>query len=347
MGEIDLILNHLGDKLNFSKDYKAKTNIVYANPAKMESHLEFAMANNVRMTVVDGVDELYKIASVGGSGKFDLLLRLTTDDKDSICRFSKKFGCPVEEAPQLLKVAKSLGLHMAGVSFHVGSGCGDSDAYTTALDHARLVFEAADSLGMEPMTVVDIGGGFPGDSGGYGGPGMPSFQDLASAIRAGISDFEDKMSVSRPRGSVRFIAEPGRYFASRCVTVATKVYSRKGGNNKYQALYVDDGVYGTFNNIVYDHASPIPLKLDLSMSVYSDCDTDSESDSKIDRIPTAVFGPTCDGLDQMCSMDTTVLERCEVGDWLIWENMGAYTHTASFVFNGYTHIPNKLYCLSK
>ena len=26
--------------------------------------------------------------------------------------------------------------------------------------------------------------------------------------------------------------------------------------------------------------------------------------------------------------------------------MGAYTHTASFVFNGYTHIPNRVHCIS-
>jgi len=61
-------------------------------------------------------------------------------------------------------------------------------------------------------------------------------------------------------------------------------------------------------------------------------------------LPTVVFGPTCDGLDQLCSMETTKLPRCEVNEWLYWENMGAYTHTASFLFNGYTHIPSRYYC---
>ena len=46
------------------------------------------------MTVFDGEDELYKIASLPNNGKdhFQLLLRLTTDDRASVCRFSKKFG---------------------------------------------------------------------------------------------------------------------------------------------------------------------------------------------------------------------------------------------------------------
>jgi len=352
MGEIDLVLNGLGDDLNFSRRGKASSSIVYANPAKMEHMLEFAMKNNVRMTVFDGEDELYKIASIEGCEKFQLLLRLTTDDKASVCRFSKKFGCPVAEAPKLLQVAQTLGLNVAGVSFHVGSGCGDSDAYTTALKHARCVFDEAERLGMPPMHIVDLGGGFPGDTGGYGGEGMPTFQNLAAAIRNGIASFTGPQGVKQ---KIRFIAEPGRYFVSASTTICTKIYSRKGGNNNYQALYVDDGVYGSFNNVVYDHATPLPLQ--LSSVVAADkkrcgC-SPSSADPEVnvialtkveDPIPTAVFGPTCDGLDQMCSLESTLLPRCQVGEWLIWENQGAYTHTASFVFNGYTHIPTKTYC---
>lgn len=305
--------------------------------------LEFAIDKGVRMTVFDGEDELLKIKSLKGGDKMQLLLRLTTDDKASICRFSKKFGCPVTEAPHLLRVAHSLGLNVAGVSFHVGSGCGDSGAYTTALEHARSVFEEGARLGMAPMTIVDIGGGFPGDAGGYGGPGMPTFQHLAAAIREGIRAFGDMLAESnRSLSEIRFIAEPGRYFVSASTAIATEIYSRKGGQSAYQALYVCDGVYGSFNNVVYDHATPVPYRLNSLSSTEPAAHGDDEV-----MLPSAVFGPTCDGLDQMCSLDSTKLPRCEVGEWLFWPNMGAYTHTASFVFNGYTHLPKKTYCFLK
>lgn len=344
MGEIDLVVNGLGQELSFAAKGCASTNIVYANPAKMAHMLEFAVQCGVRMTVFDGEDELHKIASIAGHEKFQLLLRLTTDDKASICRFSKKFGCPVAEAPHLLDVAQQLGLNVAGVSFHVGSGCGDPEAYVTALSHARIVFDEAAKRGMAPMHIVDIGGGFPGDASGYGGEGMPTFADLAVAIRKGIESFLGGFKTIPE--DMRFIAEPGRYFVSASTTIVTKVYSRKGGQNAYQALYVDDGVYGSFNNVVYDHATPIPLKLS---TVLENEKLRKQGGSVLDvsTIPTAVFGPTCDGLDQMCNLDFTRLPRCEVGDWLIWENQGAYTHTASFVFNGYTHIPKKTYCYQK
>jgi ornithine decarboxylase len=344
MGEIDLVLNGLGDDLSFGPRGRASNSIVYANPAKMEHMLRFAMENDVRMTVFDGEDELYKIASLGGQDKLDLLLRLTTDDKASVCRFSKKFGCPVAEAPQLLEVAKSLGLHVAGVSFHVGSGCGDADAYVTALDHALRVFQAAEKLGMPKMTIVDIGGGFPGDTSGYGGEGMPTFQKLAAAVRKGYKSFADAIS-PRPISEVRFIAEPGRYFVSASTAIATKIYARKGGNSTdHQALYVDDGVYGSFNTIVYDHATPVPQRL-TSVMHKEKLQKEGLEVPKDEQIPTAVFGPTCDGLDQMCSLDNTTLPRCDIGEWLFWDNQGAYTHTASFVFNGYTHLPQKTYCV--
>jgi len=330
MGEIDLVLHGLGEELNFSQT-KAARSIVYANPAKMQHMIEYAVNHGVRMTVFDGEDELEKIAHTAGHEHLQLLLRLTTDDKASVCQFSKKFGCPVDDAPNLLAVAKRLNLNVAGVSFHVGSGCGDANAYVTALDHARRVFEAAEALDMPPLHIIDLGGGFPGDTGGYGGPGMPTFQDIAQAIRRGIDSF--LAAYPHDKASLRFIAEPGRYFVSASTTIVTRVYSRKGGQNKYQALYVDDGVYGSFNNVVYDHAIPVPLKLSSVLHPKEE-----------EQLPSAVFGPTCDGLDQMCKQDATLLPRCEVGDWLIWENQGAYTHTASFVFNGYTHIPTKCYC---
>ena len=192
-----------------------------------------------------------------------MLLRITTDDKESVCSFSNKFGCPVDEATELLDLAKELDLNVLGVSFHVGSGCGDKYAYSTAFEHASHLFEHADKIGLNKMTMVDIGGGFPGDKGGYGGPGMPTFQQIAKVVRTSIDDFRCRF----PERNLRFIAEPGRYFASASTTVASKIYAKKMLKTRsldkpiHQVLYVDDGIYGTFNNVIYDHFEPKPISL--------------------------------------------------------------------------------------
>ena len=315
-GEIDLVLNGLDD-------FCVKPDqIVYANPQKMDSHIMFADESRVGLTVIDGEDELIKMARLGS--KMAVLIRIATDDKDSVCRFSKKFGAKPSDAPKLLKVAKSLGIEVKGVSFHVGSGCGDPQAYVTAISDARAIFDAAKDLNLPALKIVDLGGGFPGSDDFVRSHGLPTFAELATAIRTGLETYFSDIEAE-------IIAEPGRYMVAASGYLATKCYGRKGGNStERQAVYVDDGVYGSFNHVVYDHAVPKPQLF-----------RDVEKNEPV--LATQVFGPTCDGLDQICQDDDTSIPRVEVGEWLYWDEMGAYTHTASFVFNGYTNIPNKTY----
>ena len=347
MGEMQMVLHELGP-YSFGPKGKAASTMIFAHPCKTRSHIEYAISNGVQMTTFDGEDELYKIADVEGCEKLRLLLRIVTDDASSVCKFSVKYGARMSEMPHLMRTAQALGLNVVGVSFHVGSGCGDAMAYSKAISDAGAVFEFAAELGMPAMSVIDMGGGFPGDRGGYGGPGMPSFQKLAAVIRPAVAQFQQKMGAQ----PVRFIAEPGRYFASGSTTIVSQVQSRKGGFGDSQSLYLDDGVYGSFNNVMYDHAEPVPVKLDTVKHAAASraaarrglpATEEVDGDGAPRLLPTAVYGPTCDGIDQMCKMDKTLLPRCDIGDWLGWANCGAYTHTASYIFNGFTHRPKRLY----
>lgn len=69
-------------------------------------------------------------------------------------------------------------------------------------------------------------------------------------MRKEIDDFKVKFSDDR---ILSFIAEPGRYFVTRTTTVASRIHSRKGGKGNTQALYLDNGIYGSFNGIKYDY----------------------------------------------------------------------------------------------
>lgn len=75
-----------------------------------------------------------------------LVLRIATDDSKAVCRLSVKFGVPVKACRGLLERARELGLDVIGVSFHVGSGCTDPNAYTQAIADARCVFD----IGVSP-----------------------------------------------------------------------------------------------------------------------------------------------------------------------------------------------------
>ena len=113
----------------------------------------------------DNVSEVHKLA--GLSKDIQLVLRIITDDRGSRCRFSSKFGAPRMKWRTLLSTAKKCGLQVVGVSFHVGSGCRDASRYEAALQDAREVFDMAKKdYGFNPH-IVDIGGGFPGETHRY------------------------------------------------------------------------------------------------------------------------------------------------------------------------------------
>jgi ornithine decarboxylase len=48
----------------------------------------------------------------------------------------------------------------------------------------------------------------------------------------------------------------------------------------------------------------------------------------------SVWGPTCDSIDCVCP-ETELPIGLQVGDWLAFENMGAYTMCAASQFNGF------------
>lgn len=75
-----------------------------------------------------------------------------------------KFGVLPADAPPLLVAARELGIDVVGISFHVGSDCMDPPAFRTAITAAKLLFSIGHDLGFR-MNTLDIGGGFPGDSG--------------------------------------------------------------------------------------------------------------------------------------------------------------------------------------
>ena len=46
----------------------------------------------------------------------------------------------------------------------------------------------------------------------------------------------------------------------------------------------------------------------------------------------SIWGPTCDGLD--CIVNECMLPELDIGEWIIFRDMGAYTMAAASCFNG-------------
>lgn len=72
-----------------------------------------------------------------------------------------------------------------------------------------------------------------------------------------------------PSEGVDIIAEPGRFYAASAFTLATNIHSKRETQN-HAMYYINDGVYGSFNCIFYDHAvvSPQPFVVSYSYFIY-------------------------------------------------------------------------------
>jgi len=295
--------------------------IVYANPCKQPAHLAHAERVGVDLTVFDSEDELAKVAAKHPRAR--LLMRILVDDSQAVCTMSQKYGAPLRRVPALLRTAQDLGLAVQGVSFHVGSGCRGAEPFVDAVRAARHAFDIAASLGA-PMALLDIGGGFPG---GMPDPGRGS-DDRGATFESIADRLREALDLHFPAESgVRLIAEPGRFFVSSAGTLVTRVIGRKEDAQARPMYFVDDGLYGSFNSIMYDHATVAPVALDSAGAPLP----------LEEAAPASVWGPTCDGLD--CVVKEAPLPPLRTGDWVRWDNMGAYTSAAGSTFNGMDRPP--------
>jgi len=281
--------------------------IIFANPCKMTSQIRYARANDVDLMTFDCEEELYKIKLYHPYAK--LILRLIVDDSKSICKFNTKYGTKLEEVEELLNICKTLKLDVVGFSFHVGSGCSDSGVFYEAIHDCKKAVEIARRINIQ-CSIIDIGGGFPGN--------IQKFEDIAKSINNAMNDF---FSEELESNTIRFIAEPGRYFAEKTHTLVLNIIGKKKIKEKDGETiiyYLNDGMYGSFNCIYFDHSNPVIMPF-------------NERDGKLHR--SRLFGPTCDSMDLIT--ENIMLPELAIGEWVYVENFGAYTIAASSNFNGF------------
>ena len=303
------------------------TRIIYAQPCKTNSYVRYASDHGVKQMTFDNADELYKIKQLFPDA--ELFLRILTDDSSSMCRLSLKFGASLDCTNELLALARALKLNVVGVSFHVGSGASDPFAFMKAVRDARVVFDQAVEHGFSLHT-LDVGGGFCSET----------FEEMAAVLSEAL---EECMPAH-----INVIGEPGRYYMSSAFTLACNVIARRsvedpGTGQKSYMIYLNDGLYGNFSSIIFDHQNPIARVLRAANCSYYDTRAAQESCTGVEY---SIWGPTCDGIDRIAEsirFDHTL----NVGDWLYFENMGAYTKCSATKFNGFSDSHDVLYVSSE
>ncbi|CAH0548011.1 unnamed protein product [Brassicogethes aeneus] len=122
--------------------------------------------------------------------------------------------------------------------------------------------------------------------------------------------------------SIAIVAEPGTYYVESAFTIATRIHSitvtEPDPTGLYTYMYyVYAGTYTTFLGLFFgEHYVPQALNKNIYEKKY----------------PTIIWGPTCDSSDKIC--ENVNMPRMNIGDWIVFENVGAYTLTLATNFNG-------------
>ncbi len=288
-GEIDLL-----------RDLKISgRRTIHTHPIKKDADIKAALRGGSTTFVVDNIDELKKL--IPYKQRIGLLLRVSFRSDTAKVDLSRKFGCAPDQVPELVRQAAELGVHVRGLSFHVGSQSLTPDAHVDAIKRCAALIKEIEQRENRPMDVLDIGGGFPVD---YAMTGFNA-ENYFAPVRTAMIELPDHISI---------IAEPGRFLIAPAVTGISTV-TGKARRGEYLWYYLDDGIYGSYSGQLFDHTT-YPLQI---------------FNNSPERKKSILAGPTCDSIDIIA--EDVDLPELQEGEIVIGHMMGAYTHATSTSFN--------------
>lgn len=271
---------------------------IHTHPVKKDREIRDALRFGATTFVVDNVEELAKF--VPYRGRVGLLLRVSFRAPGARVDLSRKFGCAPEEVADIVRAAGTMGVHVRGLSFHVGSQVSDAGKHVEAIERCRELMLGLNESLPSPLATLDIGGGFPAD---YRLEGL-DLKGFCRPIRRALATLPDDWHV---------LAEPGRCLVAPAVKSVTTITGRSARSG-LRWYFVDDGAYGSYSGQIFDH-TVYPLQ------VFRDGPT----------TPSMIAGPTCDSIDMIA--EHVALPDLQIGDLLIGHQMGAYTAATKTRFN--------------
>ena len=282
--------------------------LLYSNPVKAPAHIAAAYAAGLWRFSFDGPGELAKIAEHAPGAA--VYVRLRVDDSTSVFPLSRKFGTDIEDAYDLILLARRLGLHPYGVTFHVGSQCGSTAAWRAAIGAAGRLMSGLRTDGIE-LEMLDLGGGFPAR---YVGD-VPSIEEIGAVVGTAL----DELLPYRP---ALLAAEPGRHLVAEAGVLAAAVIGRELRADGHW-LYLEVGAYSGLMEVLQT-----PGGWDFPMW------TSRPDHADAAHVPYTITGPSCDSTDTI-GYAVRLPATLTVGDVLYLGSAGAYTLSYASNFNGF------------
>lgn len=281
----------------------------FGNTIKHRDDVAYARAVGVTRFAVDSLGELEKVARHAPGAS--VLVRLLVDTVGAQWPLSRKFGCDVDMAVDLLRAAPRMGVRPYGVAFHVGSQQTDPTQWDVPLAMCAAIETRLRRVG-QSLDAINLGGGLPAQ---YVSP-VPPLEAYARAIQ---SSLRRHFGARTPH----LIIEPGRALVAEAGVIVTSVLlvARKSRADAHQWAFLDCGKFGGLPETA-DEAIRYPI---------------IGPRRQREEVPTILAGPTCDSADILYErVPYRLAADLREGDRLQIHSAGAYTFSyASVSFNGF------------
>ncbi len=283
--------------------------ISYGICSKKQRDIAYAYGKGVRLFAFDSEAELDKLAEAAPGA--NVYCRILTPNGGADWPLSRKFGCELDMAADLMIRARELGLVPYGISFHVGSQQTRATQWAVAIDRVGEVFVRLAKAGITPQ-MVNIGGGFP-----------ITYREPVPGIEVFAEQIEGAVARNFGRKRPRMLMEPGRYMVGAAGTLYSEVVlvSRKSYAEELRWVYLDIGKFGGLAETMDEC---------IKYAIRTPHDGGETG-------PVTIAGPTCDGADILYEKCAYQLPKgLRSGDIVMLDATGAYTTTYSAVnFNGF------------
>lgn len=274
----------------------------FMHPAKSREAIKKAyFEHHVVDYVVDHMSEVDKILGIVGTD-VRIFVRIKPQQYGAAFTLSDKFGATEEDAIHMLQYVKEKGAKPA-IAFHVGSQCRDKLAFKSAIHRVRHILDQAHV----DIDILDVGGGFPVP---YVGDVPEDMSHFFATIREACKEVG--------LDHVKVVCEPGRALVAESYSLLVRVMLRKGDE-----IHINEGVWHSLYEALMGGIC-YPMRV---IRLGEECSNRTK--------PFTIFGQTCDNTD-VVSKDTLLAEDVREGDWIEIGQAGAYTHSMTGNFNGFT-----------
>ena len=320
---------HVRNKRDLALVRDSGAPVVYSAATKLGSAIKAAAASGVQVLYVDSVGEMEKIKKFHPSARLELkTINFSLFEKFSVSKLLKLFcfrivvelsvhdidnsesldagsGIQVSELSALIGEARRLGLEITGLALNLDVlGSLDQDENLVSVKRGLEVAEAALKITREAnfdLKTLHLG------------QICISSANVPSSFINEINNIVSKQIFA----NLKISADASSFLIASSVTLAAKIIDASDLDTEDRMTYaVNESVFGAFSvNLVTPECcirSPLILGGGGRRKGLS---------SKL--LDTGIFGVSGQSEDVILPMGEIMLPRLEVGDWLLFPNMGA------------------------